>query len=103
MSQPSQDNIDKSQTAQPGGSNAKASAHIDGNIIIGIVAILVVAIAIGIAVRAEGKADLAVEEARKMERETRIMQDDLKFIRSYLSAKGIDIPANHEEAEEKPH
>lgn len=39
--------------------------------------------------------------ARLTERETRIMEDDLKFIRSYLSARGIEIPANHEEAEEK--
>lgn len=34
------------------------------------------------------------------ERETRIMQDDLKYIRAYLSARGINIPANHEEAEQ---
>lgn len=34
------------------------------------------------------------------EREARIMQDDLKFIRAYLNARGIKIPANHEEAEE---
>jgi hypothetical protein len=42
----------------------------------------------------------ANEKARLTERETRIMQDDLKYIRSYLSARGIQIPANHEEAEE---
>ncbi len=97
----SMDNVDKSLTAHPGGSNSTSHARIDGSVIIGVVAILVIAIAIGIAVRAEGKADIAVEEARKMERETRIMQDDLKYIRSYLSARGVNIPANHEEAEEK--
>lgn len=43
----------------------------------------------------------ANEKAQLTERETRIMQDDLKFIRAYLSARGIDVPANHEEAEEK--
>lgn len=42
----------------------------------------------------------ANEKARLTERETRIMQDDLKFIRAYLSARGIHVPANHEEAEE---
>jgi hypothetical protein len=42
----------------------------------------------------------ANEKAALTERETRIMQDDLKYIRSYLSARGIQIPANHEEAEE---
>lgn len=42
----------------------------------------------------------ANEKAALTERETRIMEDDLKFIRAYLSARGIDIPANHEEAEE---
>ena len=42
----------------------------------------------------------ANDKAALTERETRIMQDDLKYIRSYLSARGIQIPANHEEAEE---
>jgi hypothetical protein len=42
----------------------------------------------------------ANDKAALTERETRIMQDDLKYIRSYLSARGINIPANHEEAEE---
>lgn len=35
------------------------------------------------------------------EREARIIEDDTKYIRAYLSARGIHIPANHEEAEEK--
>lgn len=42
-----------------------------------------------------------LEMARITERETRVMEDDLKFIRAYLNARGIEIPANHEEAEEK--
>lgn len=42
----------------------------------------------------------ANDKAALTERETRIMKDDLKYIRSYLSARGIDIPGNHEEAEE---
>jgi hypothetical protein len=40
------------------------------------------------------------EMARITERETRVMEDDLKFIRAYLNARGIEVPANHEEAEE---
>lgn len=35
------------------------------------------------------------------EREARIIRDDFMFVRAYLSARGIQIPANHEEAEEK--
>lgn len=35
------------------------------------------------------------------EREARIIEDDTKYIRAYLSARGIHIPANHEEAEER--
>lgn len=42
-----------------------------------------------------------LEMARITERETRVMEDDLKFIRAFLNARGIEIPANHEEAEEK--
>jgi len=53
-----------------------------------------------VAIYANGKADRATDEARHMERENRVMQDDLKYVRAYLSARGIDIPANHEEAEE---
>lgn len=34
------------------------------------------------------------------ERETRIMQDDVKYIRAYLSARGIQVPSNHEAAED---
>lgn len=57
--------------------------------------------AIAISFLALGKTDSAIEESRKVEREFRIMQDDLKFQRAYLSARGINVPANHEEAEEK--
>lgn len=58
-------------------------------------------VAMGVAFHALGRAENATDQARLMERETRIMQDDLKYIRSYLSARGIKVPANHEEAEEK--
>ncbi len=62
-------------------------------IIIGVLAGIAVAISIMGSISAN-------ERARLTERETRIMQDDLKYIRAYLSARGIEVPANHEEAEE---
>lgn len=33
------------------------------------------------------------------EREARIMQGDVTFIRAYLNARGIDVPGSHEDAE----
>lgn len=33
------------------------------------------------------------------EREARIMQGDVMFIRAYLNARGIEIPGSHEDAE----
>ena len=33
------------------------------------------------------------------ERESRIMQGDVGFMRAYLNARGIDIPGSHEDAE----
>lgn len=63
-----------------------------------IFSMLVIALVLGI--YASGKADRAIDEARHMERENRVMQDDLKYVRAYLSARGINVPANHEEAEE---
>lgn len=56
---------------------------------------------VSIAIYALGRAENASDQARIMERETRIMQDDLKYIRAYLSARGIEVPENHEQAEEK--
>jgi hypothetical protein len=44
---------------------------------------------------------IAMAYARLAEREARIIEDDTKYIRAYLSARGIHIPANHEEAEER--
>ena len=57
-------------------------------------------LSMGIAFHAVGRADMALEEAKLMERETRLMKDDLKYIRAYLSARGIHIPQDHDEAEE---
>lgn len=101
----SQDNVDHSQMAHPGGSNAKASLVINGNmvvaIVLGIAALIVVATSVGVSFRADERSERAMDYARIMERETRVMEDDLKFIRAFLSARGIDIPANHEQAEEE--
>lgn len=33
------------------------------------------------------------------EREARIMQGDVGFIRAYLNARGIEVPGSHEDAE----
>ncbi len=33
------------------------------------------------------------------ERESRIMQGDVTFIRAYLNARGIQVPGSHEDAE----
>lgn len=67
-----------------------------------VVSILAAAALAGVAMsfQANERSERAMDQARLMERETRIMQDDLKFIRAYLSARGIEVPANHEQAEE---
>ncbi len=57
--------------------------------------------AVGIAFHSLGRAEQAVEESRRIRTEARILEDDTKYIRAYLSARGMPIPANHEEAEEK--
>lgn len=68
-----------------------------------VVSILAAAALAGVAMsfQANERSERAMDQARLMERESRIMQDDLKYIRAYLSARGIHIPANHEQAEEE--
>lgn len=58
-------------------------------------------VSMGVAFHALGRAENAVETARIMERNTKLMAADLQYIRAYLSARGIHIPADHDEAEEK--
>ncbi len=58
-------------------------------------------VAMAVSLHALGEANRALDEAHRMQVETRVMQDDLKFIRAWTSARGQHIPANHEEAEEK--
>jgi hypothetical protein len=56
--------------------------------------------AVAMSFQANERSERAMDQARLMERESRIMQDDLKYIRAYLSARGIHIPQDHDEAEE---
>lgn len=67
-----------------------------------VVSILTAAALVGVAMsfQANERSERAMDQARLMERESRIMQDDLKYIRAFLSARGIEVPANHEQAEE---
>lgn len=55
--------------------------------------------AVAMSFQANERSERAMDQARLMERESRIMQEDLKYVRAYLSARGIAVPANHEEAE----
>lgn len=47
----------------------------------------------------EGRMEAMSDQNRILEREVRVMQDDFRYIRAYLSARGV--PLNHEEAEGK--
>lgn len=83
------------------GTGGHASIQVSGGMVAGALIGVAALISIGFSVLAMERAERAIDTARMMERENRIMQDDLKFVRAYLSARGIDVPANHEEAEEK--
>ena len=96
-----QDNIDQSVGAGSGAHATGGSVSINGSTIIAIVLAVASLISVAVAFQADQRSERAMDQARMMERESRIMQDDLKFIRAFLSARGIDIPANHEQAEEK--
>lgn len=79
-----------------------AAVTISGSSIVAAVLCVGMLISTAVAFLALGRVEVADERSRLAERETRIMQDDLKYIRAYLSARGIAVPANHEEAEENP-
>lgn len=68
-----------------------------------IVCILAAAavVAMGISFHALGVAQQSLEESRRIRTEARIMEADTQYIRAFLSARGIHIPANHEEAEDR--
>lgn len=77
-----------------------ASVSISGSAIVMAILVVGALIAVAVSFLALGRVGAAEERARISEREVRIAQDDLKYVRSYLSARGISIPANHEEAEQ---
>lgn len=58
-------------------------------------------IALIVSFLALGLVFVAIERSRMAEREARIMEDDLKFVRAWVNARGYEIPINHEQAEEK--
>lgn len=89
----------ESRTNSPSGTGG--SVTISGSVIVACVLCVGMLIATAVAFMALGRVAVAEERARLSERETRVMQDDLKFVRAWLSARGYEIPINHEEAEEK--
>lgn len=93
---------DPSFTADAGHQGAQVIQVDHSRGLISVICILAAAsvLAVGVAFHALGRAEVAVEQARQMRVETRILEDDTKYIRAYLSARGINIPANHEEAEQ---
>lgn len=105
----SQDNIDnrrlergsRNRRYSPSSTATGGSLTINGSALFNLVLCIFAVLAFGYAMQANERSERAMDQAALMERETRVMEDDLKFIRSYLSARGINVPANHEEAEEK--
>ncbi len=93
--------IENSQVAQPNVREGSASVVIiDSSKFVPL--LVGIAILSGLAVGISFVAYMSSMNMQRItERENRVMEDDLKFIRAFLSARGIEIPANHEEAEEK--
>lgn len=58
-------------------------------------------VSVGVSFYAIARSDAAMRQAQLSERETRIMEDDFKYVRAWLSAHGQFIPGNHEDAEGK--
>lgn len=99
----SQDNVDARRFTRKSFSPSArgGSVTMNGSVVVNIVLAAAALIAVAVAFQADQRSERATDTARLMERETRLMKDDLKFIRAYLSARGIHIPADHDEAEEK--
>lgn len=90
---------DDHRTGSP--SATGGSVTISGSTVISAILASAAVIAMGVAFHSLGRAENAVETARIMERETKLMAADLQYIRAYLSARGIHVPKDHDEAEEK--
>jgi hypothetical protein len=73
----------------------------NGSLIVNIVLAAAALIAVAVAFRADERSERSMDFARLMERKTAVMENDLNYIRAWTSARGLAIPANHEEAEEK--
>jgi len=97
----SQDTTDSHESSSFSPRATGGSVTISSGMVVSVVLAVASLVAIAVAFQADQRSERAMDQARLIERETRIMQDDLKFVRAYLSARGIAVPANHEEAEEK--
>ncbi len=79
--------------------NASSTVHVAGStLLMGVFAFTCVA-SLCFSIYAIGRAEAAGERARLAERETRIMEADFQYVRAWASARGVYLPANHEEAE----
>lgn len=88
----SQDNVDKRRFSRRHYSPSSTSVLIVRNDTMTIAALILGALGMIIGLSAFSWAYMA-------ERESRIMQGDVTFIRSYLNARGIEVPGSHEDAE----
>lgn len=99
----SQDNVDARRFTRRhySPSASGGSVTVNGSLVVNIVLAAAALIAVGVAFQASERSERAMDFARLMERKTAIMENDLNYIRAWTSARGLKIPANHEEAEEK--
>lgn len=91
----SQDNVDARRRSYRRGSPSSTSVVIVRNDTLSIAALIIAALGMIIGLSAFSWAYMA-------ERESRIMQGDVTFIRSYLNARGIKVPASHDDADADP-
>lgn len=79
---------------------AGGSVSISGSTIVNVILAVAALIAVAVAFQADQRSERAMDQARLMERQSKMMENDLNYIRAWLSARGFVVPANHEEAEE---
>lgn len=78
---------------------SEASVSIAGSsLLLGFFAVACVT-SVAVAFYAMAKAESALSQAEGARRESRIMSYDVTYMRAHLLSRGIEIPANHEEAE----
>ena len=98
----SQDNIDSHEVNSFSPRATGGSLHLNGSVIVNAILAVAAMIAVAVAFRADERSERAMDFARLMERKAAVMENDLNYIRAWTSARGMNIPANHEEAEENP-